>query len=521
MGAVGITARFVLGVYHGHAADGSPDPLPSPARLFSALVGSAFMGSGSAGSGGIPSAGHIQALQWLEHHPPTGLRLPERVSVRESDAARVAYRETGTIANNTKAPKKEPKAVSDGVALGSAITWTWEEMPVEVRAGLASLCEDVPCLGENDSPIVLELCEEEPTWRLDAEATAFTPGGLRVAIAAPGRLEALRIAYEQTRPKRPPTQTQDRFRPSADEVRAFPVTSESLRIVRYEEIAGVTGGSPWSEVLLISIETGTDTVQIAPHQRLGWCVGLHHALVGRIGDGAPAVVTGRYPAGTPIPSNRLAIQYLSPSMLALSEHRGLVGDRGAFAVMLPRDISEDDAAVVRRALAGMTFLRSRWGGALVRPVDEIVDAGRFWTQPAQGTTRLWSPTPAGVPEVTKQRGEWTFEDAILLSLGFVRRDELGVAARGSRGYRELVAQVREHGASVMWYRRLTSKPAAYAHRMPKGMVAQPYSALMSAGDLISPGVLAAIGQSRHLGGGLLVPADLPDELVSMTNRRLS
>lgn len=517
MGAVGITARFVLGVYHGHAADGSPDPLPSPARLFSALVSSAYVGSGSSGADDQPSLGHVQALQWLERHPPTGLRLPDYTPVKESGGARVAYRETGTIATNTKAPKKEPKAVSDGVALGAAVTWTWKEMPSEVRAALANLCEDVPCLGENDSPIVLELCEEEPTWRLDAEATAFTPGGLRVAVAAPGRLEALRTAYERTRPKRFPTEAQDRFRPSSDAVRAFPVASESLRIVRYEKIAGVAGDSPWNEVFLISIET--DAVQIAPQRRLGWCVALHRAVVGRIGDGAPAVVTGRYPTGTDVPSNRLAIQYLSPSMLALSEYREFVGDRGAFAVMLPTDIAEDDAAVVRRALAGMTFLRSRWGGALVEPVDEIVETGRFWTQPAEGTARLWSPTPAAVPEVTKQRGEWSFEDAILLSLGFIRRDGLGVVTRGSRGYRELVAAVREHGASVMWYKRLTRKTSAYAHRMPEGMVAQPYSALIDVGDLISPTALASIGQSRHLGGGLLVPADLPLELVSMTNGR--
>ena len=47
MAPVSITAHFPLGVYHGHAADGSPDPFPSPARLLSALVSAAHVDRGS------------------------------------------------------------------------------------------------------------------------------------------------------------------------------------------------------------------------------------------------------------------------------------------------------------------------------------------------------------------------------------------------------------------------------------------------------------------------------------------
>ena len=49
--------------------------------------------------------------------------------------------------------------------------------------------------------------------------------------------------------------------------------------------------------------------------------------------------------------------------------------------------------------------------------------------------------------------------------------------------------------------------------MPQGVTAQPYTALVSVGDLLGDTGLAAVGQSRHLGGGLLVPADLPAELA--------
>jgi CRISPR-associated protein Csb2 len=44
-------------------------------------------------------------------------------------------------------------------------------------------------------------------------------------------------------------------------------------------------------------------------------------------------------------------------------------------------------------------------------------------------------------------------------------------------------------------------------------VIQPYRAVLNLGDLTGPRTIAAIGQSRHLGGGLLVPRDLPSDLV--------
>ncbi len=65
----------------------------------------------------------------------------------------------------------------------------------------------------------------------------------------------------------------------------------------------------------------------------------------------------------------------------------------------------------------------------------------------------------------------------------------------------------------MWHHRITRNLSFYAHKMPQGVTTQPYTALVSAGDLLADTELAAVGQSRHLGGGLLVPADLPIELA--------
>ena len=172
MAPVSITAHFPLGVYHGHAADGSPDPIPSPARLFSAFVSASHTGT-AAGTDGQVDSDIDEALTWLENHPPHGLHIPSTAPVQSGN--RVAYRKTGTIEKDQ--PKTAAKAISDGYAINGEIGWLWDDMPDGVRDALSRLCEDVPCLGEMDSPVVMSIETVEANWRLDSAATAFTPGG--------------------------------------------------------------------------------------------------------------------------------------------------------------------------------------------------------------------------------------------------------------------------------------------------------------------------------------------------------
>ncbi|SPT55026.1 CRISPR-associated protein GSU0054/csb2, Dpsyc system [Actinomyces bovis] len=515
MTSVGITARFPLGVYHGHAADGSADSFPTPLRLFSALVNSAYTGT-TTGPDGALSAATLEALNWLENNPPRGLYLPPSSPVNPSQTSRVAYRKTGTI--EKKQPKIAPKMISDGIALAGKFGWIWEEMPDSVREILARLCEDVPCLGEMDSPVVLEVSKAEPNWTWLPEATAFTPGGRRVPVPAVGRRAVLEALHQDSRPRKAPTESADRLGETSDAVRPFPVSIECTRVLHYAPrgLERPSMGSPWSDVLVFRTEAGAGV--LPAEQRLDWCVGFHRALVSRIGDGTPSVITGRYPTDRSVPANRVAIQYLPESLLSLSNIKLDHPAPGVFLVMIPSDISTDDLNVLIAALAGMTYVTSRWGRLRLRRHDELVLTSEFWHAPAAGAVRLWSPTPVAVPEVTRQKGPWTFEDAILLSLGFVWRDRLEPVGKGTQGYRSLVKQVRERGAGVSWYRRTVKSPSSYAHRMPEGMVAQPYTAVLSSGELTGNQELVAIGQSRHLGGGLLAPVDLPAELAESLKR---
>lgn len=521
MPPVSITARFPLGVYHGHASDGSPDPLPSPARLLSALVSTAHTGT-SALKDGRMNDRVAMALTWLEKHPPNGLHVPNTVSVNSAKDSRIAYRKTGTIEKSQ--PKTAGKNISDGYAVNGAVGWVWDDMPDDVRAALEKLCEDVPCLGEMDSPVVMSAEEIEPNWYLDADATAFTPGGMRVQTPAPGRLKVLKEMYEQAHPVEVPGTSDDCFRSSRDTVRVFPVSEECLWTARYFSVKDSgqqdEGGAPWRDAFILLADDGTER-EFAPERRLSWCVAFHRALVARIGDGAPPVVTGRYPDGMPVPANRVAIQYVPSSVLLQSVAQDAFDIPGAFLIMLPKDASDEEREVILHALEGMTRLRSRWAEARLRPPDEVFDARMFWRPPAPGTRRLWSPTPVAVPEVTRQRGDWKFEDAILLSLGFVWREALPPAPRGTQGYRLLVAHARDYGAGVMWHHRVAKNPGSYVHKMPESVVAQPYTALMDTGALMTDTEVVAVGQSRHLGGGLLVPADIPSELALNSIRRHS
>lgn len=508
MGSVALTARFPLGVYHGHAADGSPDSWPSPARLFSALVSAAWTSSG----GDCLAPAVEPALAWLEENPPAGLSLPPSMPMTEPSASRIAYRDTGTLEKDS--PKKAGKEISEGVALNGEIAWVWESIPPDVREVLSALCAEVPHLGEADSPVVLEVVEGvEPTWHLNPRATAFTAGGLRLPIAVPGRAQALARAHEAAYPPKPPTVSADKHK-KTESVVTFPSPLDCLSTAHYESVGyePAEGSLPWDDVVIFLADDGSGQ-EFEPSRRVDWCVGFHKAIISRIGDGAPSTVTGRYPEGARVPANRLAIHYLPASVFAQSIIGDIGGAPGAFLILLPRGMSPGETDVVLGTLAGMRQVRSRWGVARLLPADEILPAESFWAPPAPGTARLWSPTPAAVPEVVRQRGEWSFESAILLSLGFVWRDALMPVGRGPQGYRDLVSQVRRKGASVMWYQHVTHRPAAYSHKMPQGMVAQPYRALIDAGDLLPECALVAVGQSRHLGGGLLAPADLPAELV--------
>lgn len=165
---------------------------------------------------------------------------------------------------------------------------------------------------------------------------------------------------------------------------------------------------------------------------------------------------------------------------------------------------------LEQALHGFTEVWSRHGIATVAVQRDEVPTAGFWRAPGPGLERRWITDPAMVPDIRRQGNDWTLADSTLVSIGFVYRDELPVpAGRDDRRYRAIAENVADRGVRVLRTHRLTTQTHRYAHRLPEHVVAQPYVANLDMGDLHEDDGLLAIGQSRHLGGGLLVPFDIP------------
>jgi CRISPR-associated protein Csb2 len=496
-----IVAEPLLGVYKGHVGSGQLDPLPSPARLHSALLCAAAQGVRAVadGDGLQPCDVDREALRWLETNPPDGLAVPE--TLRNGGEA-TAYRKEGLVVKEGRNPLSEKlvgKPAVTGVAVTGRFAWTWEQDPPQpVTAALAELCPEVPYLGTSESPVRLAVAQAEPTHRLDREADLFTGDGLDLAVATTGRVDALAAAHRETSVA--PPLNADAHR-SSETTTPPPVVTAGLRRGRYAREDLAPPQTPWTSVLLFRMHR-----PVPPERRVRYAVAAHRALVGLVGDGAPAILTGDYATGVPRPGNRCAIQFLGPD----APHVG----GPALALLLPREASDIDLTLVRMAVQRLRHVKVAAGPFKVEsPVE--VPADQFWPEPAAGTERWWQTEPVAVPDSRPPRGgRWSLADAAALSVALVWRHEFTVPGRGDARYRALAEAAVGRGVRVeSAVRVMDGDVGRYVHKVHPDMVIQPYRGVLSLGKLTGHRTIAAIGQSRHLGGGLLVPRDLPSEIV--------
>jgi CRISPR-associated protein Csb2 len=499
-----IIAELPLGVYYGGVGDGEVDLQPSPARLHAALLCAAAQGPRACPDGDLlaPCEEDAAALRWLEQHPPDGVRLPAH-TVNTSPA--IAYRRLGLLEKNRE--RILPRT-SVSVAVDGPFAWTWmSAAPPAVQAALGELCGDVSHLGQAQTPVRLTVGDIEPSHHLDPDADLFGGTGVDVNISVQGRTQALIEEYAQVNTT-PPTASADRVRRKEDEQRR-PVVRTGLATARYVVPTRAPIPNPWTRVLLVPLRSR----QPRGWQRLRvrWAVALHQALISLIGDGAPTVVTGAYPAGAPQPANRVAIQPIDHS-LPLAEWNG---PGAGFAILLPRDADAADLQVLASAVQVLRLLRGPWGDT-VRIDDRNITVGStadFWPPVAAGHRRHWVTTPAAVPETRAlRRGPWSLADSVRLSVGLVWREELIGRGHGEAWYRKVAEAAGRRGVQVQTVHRITDTDLGrFVHKVAESTVVQPYRAEVTLGDLAGDRTLVAIGQSRHLGGGLLVPCDQPEQ----------
>jgi CRISPR-associated protein Csb2 len=116
-------------------------------------------------------------------------------------------------------------------------------------------------------------------------------------------------------------------------------------------------------------------------------------------------------------------------------------------------------------------------------------------------------------------------DAVALSVALAWNtcppEESRSAPRGFARYRRLADSAYAKGLEVLSVRPLHETNAGdYVHKVPEGLMPLPYTALIRLGHLEGTGrAFAAIGQSRHLGGGLLVPCDLQSAVVESWGKK--
>lgn len=506
---VNLIARFPLGVYIGHTGKGAPDRFPSPLRLHSALLNAAGQGSLAVeGKKGLePSEQSLKALEWLEANPPTGIQEPVGQWAAPL-TSRFIYREVSAI---NKKRRTEQRRLSTGRAVSGDFGYHWASVPSEIADTIEELCADVSCLGETDSIAIFEPGPVEATLVLDPDGSAFDVDGTSVPVAAPGRTAELVTEHAARFGKKPPTVAADKKADGEKPRTTIPVAG-AVRTCIYRDGSGATPipDAPWERVLLLELSGPAVPVE----QRVELCLALHRALVAAIGDGASVMVTGKHaPEVVDKPANRLAIQYFEASHVAV---HGV--DRHSLGLMLPSGATDQDLAQLAEGIARIKKVWSKNTGRRWLTFNGVsIRADDFWPAPSKGHVRVWRPDPVAISEIRPPRVKggarpWTLADMGVLSLGFVWRDRLtGVAKdlRGMRLYEALKTAMESRGVFVTGAKNVGTHVKSFTHRTKADVPAQSWTGCFHLGDLVGDSTLLAVGQSRHLGGGLLVPEDIP------------
>lgn len=499
-----VVAELPLGAYRGLAADGGLDPVPTPARLHAALLCAAAAGPRAVPDGDLlrPNADDAAALAWLEAHPPDGVVLPERTEVRSPVAA---FRKEGTLkAEGARSSGPKDKVTNRPfiglVAVNGPFAWTWEQPPpAAVRASLQALVTDVSHLGNSETPARLRLGDETPTHRRDPHADLFTGSGLDLEVAQPGRAVALQVSYVGQQ-RTAPSAAADRYGTSEQPLPPLPNGARRVP-ARYVPHTPPPPPAPWAVVHLATLGVRPPR----PEQAVAWAVAAHRALCARLGD-APPLLTGVYPPGAPRPANRVALQFLHGPAAGFA---GLDPAATTLLALVPAGADPVEAASVASVMGGLDRLTLGRRGVLVG-AHRTRSAALFWPAATDTSTRWWTTQVPYVPDTRPPTRTWTGTDAVQLSVALVLRDRFATPGRGSQRYAALRDAAAGSGTRVLAAERVTvGRLTAYVHRVQAGALVQPLRVVLQTGEELSDTALVALGQSRHLGGGLLIPVGLP------------
>jgi len=415
--------------------------------------------------------------------------------------------------------------------------WVWEvKPPQEIASALDDLCPDVAYLGQSDSPVRLWTHVSEQvntTHRRDPAPRISTSHYGDIEIAAPrsGRTQVLTATYDNQLATKLPSVSRDQANTSLEDEVVPPIVSQKLGLDRYVPITpqarSTESKAPWSQawILPFTIKGEDPTAEIDQTEKVAFAVALHRTLISMFSGDAPSLLTGQYTDGVKRPANRLALQVINNSPLLATAARFEPGApdtndviaRQALVIAVPAGADIYDLQVIANAVNAVKHVHAHHKTIDIIPrlhssPARSIDATKFWLPPTNGFRRFWNVLPA-VVETRRQRGPWTLSDAVSLSVGLVWRDLLAdPSLRGEQRYRQILASTHEQGVRVITAKQIhETHVERFVHKTPPDMMPLPYTAIIDIGDLTPEQTeFVAIGQSRHLGGGLLIPCDVPE-----------
>lgn len=509
-----LSARWPRQAYLGHRPDGTAEPLPKFTRVFSGLAHAASVGTCGASDGegahGFPAMteASVAVLRWIEEHPPHGMILPDYPDLQPPPGPTqvIAYRKEGVFDKKISfRGRVTTRVFAEGTAIAGPVSWVWSESPpAEVLDHLDAICADVGSLGEAESLVVLEVhqnVEHDTCTHLFEQASFFDDRGESVDIPDRGRLDALEAQFRAANPEKRPTAEQDRHRfGDAGLPRTHAPTRDCLATRLLVPVGVIDAPVPWATAVVLPVLKGPI---VEPDARVRVARSFHRALVATVGQNCPPVITGHYADGVARPANRVALHYLPPSAPLASGS----GEAAHLVALIPRGISGEEVSIILDSLARIKMLRSPLGAFTLGDL-QLLDGHQFWAPAPAGTHREWKTDPVAIPE--RQDSAPTREEllarAAAWALGNVMRGLAEQASDRDPGRR--LAWLRSRGGDIVEAESyLTPRPDRFAHRTNQLMPVMPYVARLDLGDLAPPRTVIAIGQSRHLGGGLLVPVD--------------
>lgn len=549
-----ISARFLMGLYQGRDSSGEPERYPTPDRLFKALLSVACLNFGYTGKECPESEEISESLHWLEGNPPDKIRLP--FAIPSDGYGAIAYRDKGFQENNKVKMASSPAMSAYRYQDGDALEWVWLNPPSEsVARCLENLCEEIPYLGKSYSKVhvvaqVREDDMETPEQRsrtfIKDDATDLGALNSHIFINCPiqGRLKELCGNYKELNSKKASKKKVNELTVKETNLLAEIPEGRFIGAVAYRGEGldmqdSATMAPPWDRAILIPVHMASSRSEWQPRQSqmVRWAVAMHRFLIRKWGFGAPATLTGRYMKipGIVQPANNVAIHVLSDSLGKELLSKLLPSVRHnvpAFLILIPKEMSTEDFAelcdICQRS-QGDSLYCGHDRETLVFGKANILADSIVWQEPAKDRVRFWKPVPFAMAETrafTDPQGarKWRARESVALSIAHVWRDSFGTQPERTghwakeQGYWEAADAVLDDSSPVQI---IDARPTFrthmedYAHHVQASNVLRGCNALIRfSEDSSNECCAAAIGQTRHLGGGLLVPVDVPRDLIA-------